>query len=318
MIIMQKTSRRLLVAAAAGLLAVAPACSSGDQAGGGTDGKLNIVTAFYPLQYAAQQVAGDKAEVTSLTQPGAEPHDLELTPKQVASLADADVVIYQKGFQATVDKAIEQARPEHVIDVSSLVTMMPATGDDGHDHGSEGADEHDHGSTDPHQWLDPKNMVAITQGVQQQLAQVDQADAQTYQDNAEAAVKELETLDGDFRTGLENCERQEFITSHAAFSYLAKEYGLTQIGIAGLSPDEEPSPARVADVQKLAKQHGVTTIFYETLVSPAQAKSIAGDLGLRTDVLDPLEGITEQSRGNDYIAVQRANLAALKTANGCQ
>ncbi|GAA1393810.1 zinc ABC transporter substrate-binding protein [Luteococcus peritonei] len=335
------------MAAAAGLLALAPACSSGSEAGSTktSDDKLKIVTAFYPLQYAAQQVAGDKAEVTSLTQPGAEPHDLELTPKQIASLSDADVVVYQKGFQSTVDKAVEQAKPKHVVDVSTLVTMIPSTEteEEGHDHeaqahasesadahASESADahaseeaeghdhEHEHGGTDPHQWLDPKNMVSITQGIEKQLAEVDSADAEAYKSGAATAVKNLEALDNDFRAGLKNCQRKEFITSHAAFSYLAKEYGLTQIGISGLSPDDEPSPARVAEVQKLAKQHGVTTIFYETLVSPAQAKAIAGDLGLKTDVLDPLEGITKESRGSDYIAVQKANLKALQTANGCQ
>lgn len=307
------------MAAAAGLLALAPACASRSEASSATGGddKLTIVTAFYPLQYAAQQVAGDKAEVTTLTRPGAEPHDLELTPKQIASLAEADMVIYQKGFQATVDKAVEQAKPKNVIDVASLVTLAPATGT-GEDHDHEAEEGHDHGTTDPHQWLDPQNMVAITQGVHRKLAEVDADDAEAYKTNAAAATSELDKLDTDFSTGLKTCERKEFITSHAAFSYLAKQYGLTQIGISGLSPDEEPSPARIAEVQKLAKQHGVTTIFYETLVSPAQSKAIAGDLGLKTDVLDPLEGITDQSRGKDYIAVQRANLAALKTANGCQ
>lgn len=318
---MNTALRRLSVIAACSLALTATACGDTTDKAGGSDDKLKVVTAFYPFQYVASSVAGDKAEVTSLTAPGAEPHDLELTPKQIASLAEADLVVYQKGFQEQVDKALEEQQPKNVVDVAQVVDMQPMAAADDHEHEGESAEEHeghDHGSTDPHTWLAPTNMVKITAAVQDKLKQADSADAATFDANAKQLSTQLTTLDKDFSTGLSQCTRKEFITSHAAFGYLAKSYGLTQIGISGLSPDEQPSPARITEVQKLAKEHGVTTIFYETLVSPAQAKSIAGDLGLKTDVLDPLEGITKDSRGSDYIAVQRANLAALKTANGCK
>ena len=149
------------------------------------------------------------------------------------------------------------------------------------------------------------------------LADADPAHATYYRAGAASLRQDLDTLDEQFRTGLADCTRTEFVTTHAAFGYLARRYGLTQIGIGGLSPDVEPSPARVAEVQREVAEHGLTTVFYETLVSPAVARSVAGDLGLRTDVLDPVEGITPESRGQDYVKVMTANLAALREAGGC-
>ena len=146
---------------------------------------------------------------------------------------------------------------------------------------------------------------------------IDPAHAVDYKRNASALNEELRSLDQSFRSGLAHCVRTEFMTTHAAFGYLAERYHLTQIPISGLSPDDEPSPARIAEVQRVAREHGLTTIFSETLVSPAVAKAIAGDLGLRTDLLDPIEGITGQSRGQDYLSVMSANLAALRKAGEC-
>ncbi|OYO17230.1 zinc ABC transporter substrate-binding protein [Enemella dayhoffiae] len=276
-------------------------------------GQLKVVVAFYPFQYAAERVGGASAKVTNLTQPGSEPHDLELTPRQVASLSDADVVVYQKGFQPAVDRAIEQARPKRALDLATVVTLAPqAGGDDGHGH------DHGHGeANDPHAWLDPTNMVKISQAVSRELSAAKPEQGTTFAQNAQTVETELTNLDREFQTGLANCRRKEFITSHAAFGYLANRYRLTQIGIRDLSPDEEPSPARVASVQQEARQHGVTTIFYETLVSPEVAKAVAGDLGLKVDVLDPLEGLTKDSRGTNYIEVMKSNLNSLKAANEC-
>ncbi|MVA77517.1 zinc ABC transporter substrate-binding protein [Auraticoccus sp. F435] len=351
-------SRRLsLCALALPVLLTATACGGGAAPAGDGDG-LKVVTAFYPFQFVAERVAGDQATVTSLTAPGAEPHDLELSPRQLIELAEADLVVYQSGFQPAVDEAIAQNPPADVVDVAELVTLRTigeeeATAEEhGHEHGAEeehahehaeeghaeeghaeeehaeeehGAEEghegHDHsaeaGSTDPHSWLDPTTMVAVTDVVADRLATAQPESAGEVEAAAAQLVAELEDLDQDFQTGLQSCERQEFITTHAAFGYLADRYGLTQIAISGISPDAEPSPARIAEIHAEAKAHQVTTIFTETLTSPAVAEAVAGDLGLRTDVLDPLEGLTEQSRGSDYIAVQRANLEALRTANGC-
>lgn len=266
------------------------------------------MVAFYPLQYVIDGVGGDAVTVTSLTSPGVEPHDLELTAKQVASVGSADLVFYEKGFQAAVDAAVSEQKPARVLDAATIVPLRSTAGFEAEDSES---------NLDPHTWLDPATMIAYTKAVAEQLSTVrpDQADA--FQQRADALVATLTSLDSDFRTGLASCQRTAFVTSHAAFGYLAERYGLEQVGISGLSPDAEPTPARLADVQKIAKEKGVTTIFSETLASPALANALATDLGLKTDVLDPLEGITSESRGTDYPSVMRSNLAALKTANGC-
>jgi zinc transport system substrate-binding protein len=160
-------------------------------------------------------------------------------------------------------------------------------------------------------------MVTYAKAVAEQLALARPAQAAAFRQRADTLAASLTTLDTEFRTGLARCDRTAFVTSHAAFGYLAERYGLEQVGITGLSPDAEPTPARLAEVQQVAKAKGVTTIFSETLASPALANALAKDLGLTTDVLDPLEGITDRSRGTDYPAVMRSNLAALEKANGC-
>ncbi|HLT61732.1 MAG TPA: metal ABC transporter substrate-binding protein, partial [Microlunatus sp.] len=160
--------------------------------------------------------------------------------------------------------------------------------------------------------------AGIADAVADRLAEIDPDHAADYAANAERLRADLTELDQEFDSGLKSCERSEFITNHAAFGYLARKYGLTQIAISGLTPDTEPSPARIAAIHSEAREHKITTIFYETLVSPAVAEAVAGDLGLKTDVLDPIEGITPDSRGKDYLEVMRANLTALRTANGCQ
>jgi zinc transport system substrate-binding protein len=306
-------------------LLLAAACGTVGEPSSAQPGQLKVVTAFYPLQFVAERVAGQHGAVSSLTQPGAEPHDVELTPRQVASVGDADAVVYIKGFQPAVDEAVAQSGNGQVLDTTSVVPLQTEAEEHAHDRADDShADEHsedehaDHGGLDPHVWLNPLNMVTITDAVVAQLSGIDPDHAADYQANGAALEAELKTLDSSYAAGLKTCDRREFITSHAAFGYLAEQYTLTQIGISGLAPDAEPSPARIAAVQEEAKAHGVTTIFYETLVSPAVAKSIAGDLGLSTDVLDPIEGVTAESRGDNYIAVMQSNLAALEKANGCR
>jgi zinc transport system substrate-binding protein len=318
MVLMSVRSRWLGLLAGMLVLLAATACATSGRASTmstRTGGGPSIVTAFYPLQFVAQRVSGDHATVANLTQPGAEPHDLELTPRQVASLTTADLVIYEKGFQPAVDEAVVQSENRHVIDTTAVVPLHPLvmTGDD-LGHAESGNDHH---ALDPHVWLDPTNLGRIAGVVVNQLSAIDPDHAADYARNTALLNKDLRRLDRSFRSGLSDCVRSEFITTHAAFGYLAQRYHLTQIAIGGLNPDSEPSPARIAEVQRVAREHGITTIFSETLVSPAVAQAIAGDLGLATDVLDPIEGITDQSRGNDYLSVMSANLAALRKAGGC-
>ena len=327
MVFMNSFNRRVAALLASTAVVVA-GCGEGNagSAGAGAEAdELSIVTAFYPFQFVAERVAGPHAEVQSLTQPGAEPHDIELTPRLVGSVSTADLVVYERSFQPAVDEAVEQSEAREVLDTATVVPLEPLAADGHTDekhaedepHAGDAHGEDDHGGLDPHVWLDPTKLATITGAVADRLSALDGEHAAEYAANAATLQRELEEVDEEFRTGLARCERSEFITTHTAFGYLARRYGLTQIGITGLSPDTEPSPARVAEVQREAREHGVTTIFYETLISPAIAESIAGDLGLATDVLDPIEGITEQSRGQDYLAVMRSNLLALQKANGC-
>jgi zinc transport system substrate-binding protein len=318
MVLMSVSVRRLGLLACLLALTAAAGCASVGPASTPTrrPGHLIIVAAFYPLQFVAQRVAGEHAAVTDLTQPGAEPHDLELTPRQVASLTTANLVIYEKGFQPAVDEAVAQSENPAVIDTTTIVPLrsLAMTGDDlGHREGA----SRNHPTLDPHVWLDPTAVARIARALEERLETIDPDHAQDYARNTDALERQLTSLDRSFRSGLAHCVRTEFITTHAAFGYLAERYHLTQIAISGLSPDTEPSPARIAEVQRLAQEHRLTTIFSETLVSPAVAQATAGDLGLATDVLDPIEGITDRSRGKEYLSVMAANLAALRKAGGC-
>lgn len=297
----------------AGLVALT-ACSGGS--GSTDDTQPSIVVGAYPFAYVAEQVAGGNAEVTNLLSPGADGHDLELTPQQVAQVADASLVIYQKDYQAAMDDAVEQQASGTVLDTGSFLTLLSKDEEETHDH--EEGEEHDHGAYDPHVWLDPTNVATMGDHVAEALAAIDPDHAQEYQANAAALSAKMTALDTEFTTGLAQCEIDTFVTNHAAFGYLAHKYDLHQVGISGFSTEEEPSPARIAEVQEIAKNNNVTTIFTETAVSPKVAEAIAGDLGLTTEVLDPLETISSDSEGSDYVEVMQSNLEHLKAANRCR
>ncbi|KQX53019.1 MULTISPECIES: metal ABC transporter substrate-binding protein [unclassified Streptomyces] len=295
----------------------------------GSDGKLDVVASFYPMQYLAEQIGGAHVAVDTLTKPGVEPHDLELKPRQIGELGEADVVLYLKGIQPAVDDAIAQAGVKNTVDAAALTTLEKHGTEVGHDHGGEEAGHdhaseeagHDHGSEvggDPHIWLDPVKYAEVAKGVGAALEKADPDHAADYKKNTAALVKKLGDLDTSFETGLKNTPTKTFVTTHSAFGYLAERYGLDQEGISGVDPESEPSPARIKEIQDIAKKDKVTTVFFETLASDKTAKTLAGDTGLRTDVLDPLEGITDKSKGDDYIEVMRSNLAALQKALGAK
>ena len=337
-------SKRILAAACAAATALAlSACSSTASSGDGSskDGSLTVMASFYPLKYLAEKVGGEHVSVTSLTPDGAEPHDLELSPKMVDSLSSADAVIYLAGFQSAVDEAIEQQAPKTVIDVSSAAELVEAGTDanhpaededeatdeaqsgetEAHDHDHEGADhaDHDHHhdmSADPHFWLDPTRMAKAATLVGDKLAEADSAHADTYKANAKALAEELNTLSNTLVTKTSNCKVKTFVTAHTAFGYLADRTGLTQVGISGLDPESSPSPARLAEIAQIAKEQGVTTIFTEALIDPKVAQTLADDLGITTAVLDPIESQTDASK--DYAATMNSNIDALTKALDCQ
>ena len=294
--------------------------ASGCSAGPSTGAPISIVAASYPFEFVVERVVGDKAEVSTLVPPGVEAHDYELTPKQIAALNSADLVIYQSGMTAAIDDAVQASANESVLNTGDEVDLLPYAHEESHDDESHDEDDHDHdhGAYDPHIWLDPNNMVLVAEAVKQRMVEIDPTNASVYAENTESLVADLRELDADFTTGLKDCERTVFITSHAAFGYLANAYDLRQIAIAGITPESSPSPTRLADIQILAKDYGITTILTETLASPAFSETLARDLGIGTDVLDPLEGLSQDSRGDDYLEIMRSNLATLRLANGCE
>jgi zinc transport system substrate-binding protein len=344
LIIVFMSSRTAALLAFASLPLVS-ACSSVGTGGSGAG--PDVVAAFYPFAYVAERVAGGHADVTNLTAPGLEPHDLELTPQQVAELSNADIVVYEQGFQPTVDDAVDQNPPDVALDVTEVVDLKdtgapeagheePSSGDHGDgaqtdaehtdsDHGNgEGGhadDAHAKGDADlagdPHLWQDPTLLVPIAERLASELSEADPDHADDYDANADQLIDDLTTLDDEIRAGLATCERREFVTSHAAFGYFANRYGLNMISIAGLSPDAEPSPAHIAELQDLIAERGITTVFSEVLGSKEYADSLADDLGLEARVLDPIEGLSDEDSDDDYLSLMRKNLRALQAANGC-
>lgn len=311
---------------AAGALLLTSGCAalsddSGSSASGSDSGKVQIAAAFYPLEFVAERVAGDLAEVTPLTKPGVEPHDLELSINQTAALQSADLILTEHGFQPAVDDAVEQDVKGEVVDVEKIVELRKV--EEGHEdeHADEeeaaAEDEHAHGEYDPHFWHDPLLMAQYAEGVRDALVEADPDNAETYEANAKSLTEDLTKVDEEFKTGLAQCKIKDVVVSHDAFAYLDK-YGLEFESIAGLTPDAEPNPAQLAEIGEHAKEHGVTTIFSERLVSTALADTLADDLGLKTAVLDPIEGLSADTEGEDYLSLMRQNLDALKAANGCQ
>ena len=291
------------------LAVLAPAVAA---CGGPSDASSgpNIVASFYPYAFVAERIAGDHATVTNLTAPGLEPHDLELTPQQVADIQDAALVVYEKGFQPAVDEAVDQNADGLTLDTTTVVPLE--------DTGASTEPGDEVLSSDPHVWLDPIRLAKITRAVADEMSKADPGHAAAYQANADRLVGQLRALNRDYRQGLAACERRQFVTSHAAFGYLAQRYGLQMIAISGISPDAEPSPQRLSELESLVRQDGITTIFSEVLTSPVLAETLAGEVGVKTAVLDPLEGLADGDSHRNYLTVMRANLAALREANGCR
>ena len=313
---MSHPSRRLALPAlalmAVGLLAACGGSATPSDGSTSPSTGPTIVAAFYPLAYAAEQVAGPDATIINLTPPGAEAHDLELTAQQVAQIADADLVLYIPGFQPAVDEAVEQQAGDRALNVTEAIELLPAE-----EHGDEHAGEEDHAALDgdPHVWLNPLNMATIGGEIAARLSS-NSSIAATAEKGASDLRASMEALNAEWAAGTAACTIRDLVVSHEAFGYLAAAYGFTQVGIAGLSPEAEPSPARLAEVAKFVKDNGITTIYYETLVDPKVAQTVAAETGAATAVLDPLEGLPEGYVG-DYVTVMKDNLAQVRTGQGC-
>ena len=285
----------VVIPALTALALTASGCSAFDDGGASTDDGVTVAAAFYPLAYVSERVAGDHADVELLTQPGTEPHDLELNVGETAKISAADLVVFEQDFQPAVDDAVEQNTEGVALDVADVVDLLAA---------------------DPHFWQDPLRVADLGDAVAEELADIDPDRAEDYEANAAALRSDLEELDGQFTSGLADCERDAVVVSHDAFGYLEK-YGLHVDSLVGLSPDAEPSPAVVGELQELIRDEGITTVFSEPL-EPDLVAGLASDLDLATATLDPIEGLTDETSDEDYLSLMQSNLDALREANGCQ
>ncbi len=269
----------------------------GGEASSASDGRTQVVAGFYPLAFAAAEIGGDRVEVTNLTPPGAEPHDVELSVRDVERVRDADLVLYLgQGFQPSLEDAVED-------DGTALDLLEGLELREG--------EEDDEDALDPHVWLDPVRFAQVVERIGAELGG---------EAPARQLASQLRALDGEYSAALADCERRELVTAHDAFGYLGERYGLEVIPITGISPESEPSPQDLARVSELVSERGVTTVFVEPLLSPEIGETVAREAGAETAVLNPLEGLTEEEldRGENYFTVMRANLEALKDGLGCR
>jgi zinc transport system substrate-binding protein len=306
------------------LTAVAVGCggeASGDveaapDASPAAEERTRVVAAFYPLAFAAERVGGERVEVANLTPAGADPHDAELSARDVERVHAADVVLYLgEGFQPALERILADA-PTRGVGLLEGLELRHGAGhghaheDDEHGH-EDDEHAHDDEAVDPHVWLDPLRYAAMVERIGTELAA---------ENEAAGLVAELERLHAEYEEGLADCARREIVTSHAAFGYLAERYGLTQISLAGLSHEAEPSARQLEELIEEVREHEATTVFFETLASPRLAETVAREAGATTAVLNPLEGLTreEAASGADYFSVMRDNLDALRRALGCR
>lgn len=272
------------------------------------DDTVDVLTSFYPLQYVAEEVGGEHVNVTSLTPPAADPHSIELSPVRVRELGEADLVVYLSGMQPATDEAVAASPPERLLDTAGAAGLEA---------GPNGADAAPSGSAalDPHFWQDPSRLADVARDVAAELSDADPAHAADYAANAEALSTKLHTLDQDYREGLARCAGATLVVSHEAFGYLAERYDLVQVGISGIDPEAEPSPARLRAVRSVVQADDVQTVFFEVITSPKVATALADDLGIRSAKLDPIEGQADPDA--DYLDIMRENLAALEEGLVC-
>ncbi len=285
----------------------------------GSGNGRRIAAAFYPLAYVAERVAGERFEVVDLTSAGTEPHDLEPGPRETATITEAEVVLHESGFQPAIDDTIDQNAQGTVLDAAELVELRPFAdhSEAGHEEEEEEEEEgHDHGDVDPHFWQDPLLMADLGDAIAEELAEADSEHAEEFTANAAALRADLEKLDQEYADGLASCERDLVVVNHDAFGYLGR-YGLHLEPIAGFSPGADATAGTLGRLQQLIRAEGITTVFSETLVSRKTAQTLAADLGITSAVLDPIEGLTDETADEDYLSLMRSNLDALRKANGC-
>lgn len=338
-VLMNRIAKHTIALGAVACLGLS-ACGSTDSSNSSSS-KVEIAASFYPVMWLAQQIGGDAVNVTSVTPTNVEPHDYELSPKDIASLDKKSVLFYVKDFQPSLDDAAENLSNAKAVDLTKSLELVHHEGlaehehhhgeaegeahdehheGEGHgEHEGEAHDEHSHShddadAADPHFWLDPQRMVAAGQAMTDYLVKSDAAHADSYKANFETLKKNLEDLDSSFAKSTTTCQRRTIVTTHTAFGYLTDRYKLKQVSLSGVDPEAEPSPAVLASVKEFIKKDGTTTIFTEELVSPKTAQALASETGVATAVLNPMESAP---KSGDYVTEMKANLSEITKALGC-
>ncbi|MSO15432.1 MAG: zinc ABC transporter substrate-binding protein [Ilumatobacteraceae bacterium] len=296
------------------------ACGGSSPTSEPTASRITVAASFYPIEEIVRRVGSTHVNVVALTPAGEGAHDVQLTAKQLTVLSSASAVFYiSDGFQPEVEKAVASL-PSSVVpvdllqSVSLLDVVAQLDGTEGETDGEVLAS-----GKDPHIWLDPANMVAMTTAVADSLSQLKPELATQFSTAAKSYIAELQTLGNEIDTQLATCKSRVLVTSHRAFAYLAKRANVRQVAIAGLNPEEEPSAKSLEAIARFAKSNNVGTIFFETLLPADLAKTLADKIGATADLLDPIEGISSAdiTAGASYISIQRDNLARLRTGLRC-
>lgn len=317
-----KMQKGLLLIGTVVLSVLLTACGGQEKKEASSNDKIQVMTTFYPMYEFTKQVVGNKGEVELLIPAGTEPHDFELSAKDLAKISDADVFVYNSPELETwtdnLTDTIDTKKTE-IIQASKNITLMDGAehdheeAHDDHDAKEHEEDGHDH-DLDPHVWLDPVLAIKEVETIRDQLSKKYPEDQATFEKNAASYIDELKTLDEDYQAGFKAAKNKTFVTQHAAFGYLAKQYGLTQEAIAGISPDQEPSPSRLSELKHYVDDHQVKVIYFEENASSKVAETLSKETGVKLKVLNPLESLTEKQikNGEDYVSVMRENLDALK------
>lgn len=279
--------------------------------------KVSITASFYPLAEMARNVAGDHAEVITITPAGSDPHEYEPSPKDIAVVSNSDLFIFNGAGQDPWAEKLELENTA-IIHMTENFTLKEG-GAEEHEEEEHEEEEHDH-EKDPHIWLDPTLAAQEVDIIAEKLAQIDPQNAEQYETNAATYKQELMDLDQEYQQVLSSCQKDSIITAHSAFGYMAARYGFNQIAIAGLSPEQEPSARKLAEVADLAEQEDIQYIFFETLTSPRISETLAQEVGAQTLLLNPVEGLTQEqmAAGENYVTVMRNNLKNLSTALECR
>ena len=316
-----KMQKGLLLLGTVVLSVLLTACGGQEKKEASSNEKIQVMTTFYPMYEFTKQVVGDKGDVELLIPAGTEPHDFEPSAKDLAKISDSDVFVYNSPeLETWTDNLTDtiDTKQTEIIQASKDIKLMEGTEHDheeAHDHDTQEHEEHGHShELDPHVWLDPALAIKEVETIRDQLSKKYPDDKAAFEKNAASYIDELKKLDEEFQTAFKDAKNKTFVTQHAAFGYLANQYGLTQEAIAGISPDQEPSPSRLSELKHYVDDNQVKVLYFEENASSKVAETLSKETGVKLEVLNPLESLTDKQikDGEDYLSVMRENLTALK------